>query len=197
MRYLTPLLLSLCFMGMSLSTTPQANALLPKFGAKLGKETFNSNLKGQPESGPISTFLGAAKLNLLIVSIEANLGVHNSYISKNNEDLNNLEFVTAAIARVSLPIIPLIASAEFGAGLDQRTLINQTFISTDTKVKGASLSRTLLPISALISAGIPKLVSFDLEARFNIELNNSYSISGNNRDLKSNHEFWILAGATF
>ena len=51
MRYLTPLLLSLCFMGMSLSTTPQANALLPKFGAKLGKETFNSNLKGKPDSG--------------------------------------------------------------------------------------------------------------------------------------------------
>ena len=197
MRYLIPLSLSLFAFCASVSTPSQSHEILPKFGAKLGNETFNSNVKGSPNSGPISTFLGVAKMDLLVVSIEGNLGVHNSYINRNQEDYNNREFVAAAIASLSLPIVPLIASAEFGAGIDQRMLISQTFVSSDAEVKGASLSRTMLPISALVSAGIPKIVSFNLEARLNIELNSSYSINGNDRDLKSNHELWILAGATF
>ena len=197
MRPLITLFMSLSILCASLATTPQAQALLPQFGFKLGNETFNTNIEGSPNSGPITTFLGVAELKLLVVSIEGNLGVHNSYVSLNREDYNNLEFVTAAIARISLPIVPLIATAEFGAGLDQRTLISQTLVSSDAEVKGASLSRTMLPISALISASIPAIMSFNLEARLNIELNSSYSISGNDRDLKSNHELWILAGATF
>ena len=197
MRLLITIFMSLGMLCASLATTPQAQAILPAFGIKLGNETFNTNIKGSPNSGSITTFLGVAELNLAVVSIEGNLGVHNSYVSLNREDYNNREFVTAAIARISLPIVPLIATAEFGAGLDQRTLISQTFVSSDAEVKGASLSRTMLPISALISASIPAVMSFNLEARLNIELNSSYSISGNDRDLKSNHELWILAGATF
>ena len=103
----------------------------------------------------------------------------------------------AFIGRVNIPIVPLIASGSFGAWIVQRVMLSQTLIENDITFDGASLTRTMLPISAMVSAGIPKIISFYLEARFNLELTNSYSRNDAERELDKNHELWFLFGATF
>lgn len=201
MRPLYTFLFTLICLGAHIGATSQAHAILPKFGLKLGMETWNSSIDGSPNS----TFTGLAtvNMNLLIVNLEGNLGLHNSTVAGFRDDplvfsnFENLELVTAIIGRVNIPIVPLVASGSFGAGIDQRVMLSQTHIDTDKKVDDASLIRTMLPISAMVSAGIPKIISFHLEARFNLELTNSYSRNDVKRDLDKNHELWFLLGASF
>ena len=202
MRPLYTFLFTLICLGAHIGATSQAHAILPKFGLKLGTETWNSSIDGSP-NGTLSTGLATVSMNLLIVNLEGNLGLHNSTAAGSRNDplgfsnFENLELVTALIGRVNIPIVPLIASGSFGAGIDQRVMLSQTHVLTDKTIDDASLTRTMLPISAMVSAGIPKIISFYLEARFNLELTNSYSLNGAERELDKNHELWFLFGATF
>ena len=173
-------------------------ALGLNFGAKVGQELFNAHAEGSPDGSAPSTFLAMTELDLSIISLEVNLGAHSSFMKPANtksQFINN-EFTMAAIVRLSLPLVPKVVSFDIGGGLDQRVLVSQSDFVTEKQVKNVSGSRTMLPLSAQFTLNVP-IVKFYLESRFNIELSNSFEVSGVSKEADANHEFWILGGIAF
>lgn len=74
--------------------------------------------------------------------------------------------------------------------------MSQTNFTTEKESGNISGSRTIFPISVQITVNVP-FVKFYLESRFNIELSNSFEISGESKELEANHEYWILGGIAF
>ena len=193
---------SLWIVLLTLFSFNSAHALGLNFGLKVGHEMFNSNILGSPEGAP-STFLAMGELDLSVINLEINLGSHSSFIvapQSGKTEFVNQEFAVAAIARLSLPIVPKVLSFDIGGGLDQRILMGQYLAANEKTNAQASGSRTMLPISAQIAVNVP-VVKFYLETRFNVELNNSLSFGGfagiPDEELGANHELWILGGIAF
>lgn len=169
-----------------------ASALGLKLGARVGGGTGIYSGDGDFDEDITAFAVGAAaRFDLVLLAIEADLLWRRNTWEQLGQDAEIQRIGIPVTARFGFPLVPGFLSAEIGAGLEPRFLLNAEFGGVDIS-KNLNDQVLYLPLVAGIDLDL-KVIGAGLELRYEHQLTNE---SDDPTEYKI-HQFMVFGGVFF